>query len=90
MLDKPRYRVKAASRPLLNVVRLEPRSEPEVHSILDQFQTLAKDGKISGIAVSIVHHDGCVASAYHIGSNLFTMIGSARNVCRRLELEAKS
>lgn len=86
---KPRYRVQAVTRPMLTVVQFpKPQSHADVHSLLNQFVTLAKDGTIDGLAVSATSRDGAVHTAYHVGSDIFRLIGVTRHLSNRIETYA--
>jgi hypothetical protein len=86
---KPRFRVKARSRPVPTVVAFRaPESAPEVFEILDQFMTLAKDGRLDGLAVAGTSRDGNAHTAYYMGTDLFRLSGVTQHVLRRLTSNA--
>ena len=84
---KPVYRVKAQSRPMLTVVDCKPLADPDMLSMLGQFQQLAADGHIAGMAIAAARIDGGIATAYVKGERLFPLIGAVRAIGVRLERE---
>lgn len=85
MTTKPRVRIKAASRPHLTVVPFARPADPDVLHVLGQFDSFARSGYITGIAVAAVGSDGAVHTAYTQGDNIFTLIGALNHVTRRVQ-----
>lgn len=69
MIEKPRYRVKAGSRPHLVVVPLRRRQNPLAVQVARELLEYVESGEISDFAAGIVWQDGgvgsCIATDYY-------------------------
>lgn len=89
-MSKPVTRVKAKSRPLLSVVPINKAAPDEsVCHVIEQFETMAIDGRLVSIAIAGVCRDGDVTSAYVVGPDAFKAMGAVWQLLRRVSSEVE-
>lgn len=82
---KPRVRVKAQTKYVTaSVVEWKRRPDPCIQSMLSQFTEIASNGSIDGMAIAATAPNGNVHTAYVIGENIFTLIGTLEHLQRRV------
>lgn len=84
---KPRFRIKAGSRPQFSVVQFEPRRDENVGYVLTQMNEMQANGDLLAIAVAAVRPGGSIATAYVSGGHLFPLFGALRALDKRISRE---
>lgn len=81
---KPRYRVKASSRPCHVVVPFAPTADQDVTEAIATISEMAAAGEIVSVGIAASRRDGGVTTAFVSGRHLFPLTGAVRVLDRRL------
>ena len=81
---KPRYRVKASSRPCHVVVPFAPTADQDVTEAIATISEMVAAGEIVSIGIAATRRNGGITTAFVCGRHLFPLMGAVRVLDRRL------
>jgi hypothetical protein len=71
--------------PSLHVIEAEPVS-PDLIETLEVALKEAREGKLSSVAIAVVHRDGCITSAWSTPPSFGLLLGAVHRLAHRMNV----
>lgn len=73
---------------MLNVVEFGWPVDDDIVTLTAYIHEQAQKGRVDAVGIAATFRDGCITSAYHIGSKLFPLMGAVATLDERLRQKA--